>query len=130
MQNPCAAKLQEDGCIVPRSTGHGELRIVAARAEGEGEVMLQQPGFWLIVAGALLTTLGFFGFAFSQNGKQTPVRNAEGKQRASTPKDPPNLFSADAKKEADIGRGEEMKQEDAKRKIIRKWQALPKETLG
>jgi hypothetical protein len=60
--------------------------------------MLSQPGLWLIIAGALLVTFGFFGFVFSQNRQR--LDEASGEQAASTPIDPPKPFG---KKGADNG---------------------------
>ena len=46
---------------------------------------LSEPGFWIIVAGGLLVTIGFIGFAFTRN-RQT----ANSEQQDSTPTDVPN----------------------------------------
>ena len=52
--------------------------------------MLSEPGFWLIVAGALLVMIGFVGFAFSQMGNDN---NTNGGQQPSIRREPLNPTS-------------------------------------
>jgi hypothetical protein len=39
--------------------------------------MLSEPGFWLIIAGAILVGVGFIGLAFSRLRSEMPVHNEE-----------------------------------------------------
>jgi hypothetical protein len=48
-------------------------------------MMLSEPGFWLIVAGALLVMVGFIGFAFSQMGNDREAHDADEEQQSPSP---------------------------------------------
>ncbi|MGZ7091210.1 MAG: hypothetical protein ACXVKH_17220 [Candidatus Angelobacter sp.] len=39
--------------------------------------MLSEPGFWVMIAGAIICAYGFLGLAFSRIGKEMPVNNAD-----------------------------------------------------
>jgi hypothetical protein len=56
-------------------------------------MMLSEPGFWLIVAGALLVMVGFIGFAFSQMGNDREAHDADEEQQSPSPTDLPNPFT-------------------------------------
>jgi hypothetical protein len=60
-------------------------------------MILSQPGFWLIIAGALLVAFGFLGHAFSQMDEQVDHSR---QRQAPTPFALPNFLSADAEIEA------------------------------
>lgn len=48
-------------------------------------MILSEPGFWIIVAGGLLVTIGFIGLAFTRNRQ-----SATSEQPDSMPTDVPN----------------------------------------
>jgi hypothetical protein len=54
--------------------------------------MFAQPGFWLMIAGALMVAFGFIGLAFSRMGSNVPANR---NQPASIPVEPPNPLPRD-----------------------------------
>jgi hypothetical protein len=57
--------------------------------------MFAEPGFWLIITGAVLVAVGFIGLAFSRLRSEMPVHNGEpnGEESAPDPVELPNLLS-------------------------------------
>ena len=69
--------------------------------------MFSELGFWIMIAGAVLTALGFLGLAFSRIGNEMPdqLRNIESEQ--ASPDHLPDPFPTESNKEAGapFGRG-------------------------
>jgi hypothetical protein len=67
----------------------------------EGRIIFFQPGFWVMIAGAIILAYGFLGLAFSRLGHELPANNAdESAEREEQPGESeaplPNPFSTDA----------------------------------
>jgi hypothetical protein len=64
--------------------------------------MFSQPGFWVMIAGAIICGYGFLGLAFSRIGSEMPYDNSDKPpKREEQPVEPtlaelPNPFSTDA----------------------------------
>ena len=69
--------------------------------------MFSELGFWIMIAGAVLTALGFLGLAFSRIGNEMPdqLRNIESEQ--ASPDHLSDPFPTESNKEAGapFGRG-------------------------
>lgn len=67
----------------------------------EGKIIFFQPGFWVMIAGAIILAYGFLCLAFSRLGHEPPANNAdESLEREGRPRESeaqlPNPFSKDA----------------------------------
>ena len=63
--------------------------------------MFSQPGFWVMIAGAIICTYGFLGLAFSRMGHELPSNNADKspkgeEQPGESEAELPNPLSTDA----------------------------------
>ena len=75
--------------------------------------MFSELGFWIMIAGAVLTTFGFLGLAFSRIGNEMPdqLRNIESEQASSDHLSDPFPRQSRTKKKGPhlgAGRGEGM----------------------
>ncbi len=65
----------------------------------EGKIIFFEPGFWVMIAGAIICAYGFLGLAFSRLGHELPVNNADEspseEQPAESEAELPNPFSTD-----------------------------------
>src|SRR4051794_29120086 len=62
----CRSRAESVGCRHGRQTQIWPDRL-----------MLSEPGFWPIIAGAVLVAVGFIGLAFSRLGNEMPVHDEE-----------------------------------------------------
>jgi hypothetical protein len=63
--------------------------------------MFSEPGYWIMIAGAVIATLGFLGLAFSRMGNEMPDRrrNREPNEKLASP-DLPDPFPTESNEEA------------------------------
>ena len=67
----------------------------------EGKIIFFEPGFWVMIAGAIICAYGFLGLAFSRLSHELPANNADKspereEQPGESEAQPPNPFSTDA----------------------------------